>query len=303
MRKRVLILAVCAICLCACGKDSDNHPVSDATISVQNNIDNTVSDDTKQNTESDLPAKEQEKLAEIIVKDDKHADFIFYGDGSGDLSDITALVMSFGEYAAGLNDFDLKHVYQCSIWTGNNLFEDGKAEYQIENDRIIISADMSEVSDFSFADISGDCNVYYAYGDNGGPQLTFAWADVVDMSGYVPGDGSEMAEIQNDESQDAEQTTVNSYWFLDKTLSSKGGSWGASNITLSGMDSDGFPTRIVVSGSGYSVDGEALDGSFSIHVSECNDEVLMGEFSGASHVSIKGEYFDGDGKCLTVDIY
>ena len=60
---------------------------------------------------------------------------------------------------------------------------------------------------------------------------------------------------------------------------------------------------IVVSGSGYSVDGEALDGSFSISVSECNDEVLMGQFSGATHVSIKGEFFDSEGNCLVVDIY
>ena len=36
---------------------------------------------------------------------------------------------------------------------------------------------------------------------------------------------------------------------------------------------------------------------------ECNDEFLMGQFSGSSHASIKGEFYDSAGNCLVVDIY
>jgi len=115
--------------------------------------------------------------------------------------------------------------------------------------------------------------------------------------------GAESETADNNTSDISLQEIAESYWFIGKTLSSQGGNWGASNITLSGADSNGFPTKITVSGSGYSLDGELLDGSFSIKIEECNDEFLMGQFSGSSHASIKGEFYDSAGNCLVVDIY
>ncbi len=115
--------------------------------------------------------------------------------------------------------------------------------------------------------------------------------------------GAESETADNNTSDISLQEIAESYWFIGKTLSSQGGNWGASNITLSGADSNGFPTKITVSGSGYSLDGELLDGSFSIKIEECNDEFLIGQFSGSSHASIKGEFYDSAGNCLVVDIY
>ncbi len=156
---------------------------------------------------------DEDKLAEIDVKDDKHADFIFYGNGSGSMSDITGLSFSFGDYSAGLNDFDNNGNFQCSIWTndgnGNHsLFEDGKADYTVNEDRITISADMSAVDGFSFAGIGGDCEVHYEYDGNGGPTETYKWSDIARMDGYK---ASEQTEAEEAESEAQTQAQAQSY--------------------------------------------------------------------------------------------
>ena len=91
------------------------------------------------------------------------------------------------------------------------------------------------------------------------------------------------------------------FWYIGKTLTAVDGSWGANYITLVSQNANGIPTTIRVTGSGKSVDGEDLNGSFTIKVSECNDEAVIGKFS-KTRVSIKGEFCNGKGKCLLVDI-
>ena len=280
------MIIACMMCLCACGDDSKTEDIGSSSVISQ------------------------DKLAEIIVKDDVHADFVFYGDGSGELNEITSLNISFGKYVAGLDDFDRIHKYQCSIWLdeGNDhftLFEDGKADYLIEPEKITISADMSAVSDFSFADIGGDCNIYYAFGDEGGPNLTFAWPDVVNMSGYTPGRQSEeVEEVPNEEPQTDEGDSA--YWFMDIELSSHGGNWNASKIVLSAPDDRGLPTIVTVSESGYDVMGNPLDGVYNIVIDEYDiyDDMtyLVGRYNNESGAGIKGEFYDGDDKVLTLEI-
>ena len=254
-----------------------------------------ASDDATPQDDQGITADEPSNdILEVIVKDDKHADFVFYGYGGESISDITVLDISYDRYTASFNSFMNN---DCNVWNDEDngkmtLCEGGKAGYTIENEKITITVDMSGVSGFSFDNVSG----------NGGPNMTLTWEDVANMDNYVS--ASQVAQSDTNNTSDISlQEIAESYWFIGKTLSSQGGNWGASNITLSGADSNGFPTKITVSGSGYSLDGELLDGSFSIKIEECNDEFLMGQFSGSSHASIKGEFYDSAGNCLVVDIY
>lgn len=91
------------------------------------------------------------------------------------------------------------------------------------------------------------------------------------------------------------------YWYIGKTLTNPGGSWGAVKIKLTSTNSNGCPTTIIVTDSGKSLDGEDLNGTFNITVRECDEEFLMGNFSEARS-TIKGEFCDSSGKCLTIDI-
>ena len=101
---------------------------------------------------------------------------------------------------------------------------------------------------------------------------------------------------------DDNQNKSNGYWFVGQTLTSVGDNWGATNITLLSPNSEGIPTIIKVTNSGKTLDGKDLNGTFTISLRECNEEVILGEFS-EERVSIKGEYRNSQGKILLVDIY
>ena len=105
----------------------------------------------------------------------------------------------------------------------------------------------------------------------------------------------------NNLNSDDNQTKDNNYWFINQTLTSAGGSWGASKIKLVSPNSEGIPTTIVVTDSGKTVDGLDLDGTFTIRISECSAEAVIGKFS-KDRVSIKGEFCNSNGKCLLIDI-
>lgn len=126
-------------------------------------------------------------ILEVIVKDDKHADFVFYGYGGESISDITVLDISYDRYTASFNSFMNN---DCNVWNDEDngkmtLCEGGKAGYTIENEKITITVDMSGVSGFSFDNVGGDCVIHYEHGENGGPNMTLTWEDVANMDNYV----------------------------------------------------------------------------------------------------------------------
>ncbi len=202
---RVAAILCAVIALGGCG-EKDNK-AEDQNGNAETEIDNDVDadDDNRQegdgqnesavpetgsgNGEASHSGNPSGSLAEVFIYDDTHADFVFYGDGSVAMQDITGLGISFGNYQAGLNDFGGDDL-QCSIWTdsGNgshSICNEGVADYNIDSDGITIHVDMSGVPGFSFGDISGDCDVHYESGGNGGPVITLAWEDVVNPERYT----------------------------------------------------------------------------------------------------------------------
>ena len=190
MRKRIsfaLVIALCTMSLAACGEDTAANTAADTV------TENTVTGDgvgtQVENNVASSSEKSSESLVKAYLKDDTHAEFVFYGDGDANITDITGLSISFGDYQAGLNDFGGSDL-QCSIWSdsGNGSFsicDEGIANYNIDSDKITIRVDMSNIPDFSFADVTGDCVVHYEIGENGGPGITLGWNDVVNMDGYT----------------------------------------------------------------------------------------------------------------------
>ncbi len=257
-------------------------------------------------------------IVEVLLKDDAHADFIFYGDGTEPLSDVTVFTVSYGGYKVVLNDYERTGEFQCGVWTddgngGGTLLDAGKADYQINDDGIVISADMTGVNEengFSFAEDFGESEVHYEYGDNGGPTLTFPWEDIVNRSGYTPGTKTAESATEQPETESATEDgnagQNDAYWFMGKTLDSHGGNWGASHITLSGPDENGLPTKVTVTDSGVDVMGNPLDGDYGISIDtyEGSDEMdyLIGTYTGTIGAGIKGEFYDGDGRVLTLQI-
>ena len=147
-----------------------------------------ASDDATPQDDQGITADEPSNdILEVIVKDDKHADFVFYGYGGESISDITVLDISYDRYTASFNSFMNN---DCNVWNGEDngkmtLCEGGKAGYTIENEKITITVDMSGVSGFSFDNVSGDCVIHYEHGENGGPNMTLTWEDVANMDNYV----------------------------------------------------------------------------------------------------------------------
>ncbi len=176
MKRKSLILAMIALILLlsACGKDSE--PVNNEPSETDD--ENEMTKDQESTVEPST-----EKALEVIIRSDKTADFIFNSDTAEGIDNLTAVTVQFTkDYLIGLNDFDAVGKYQCSMWRveGNDrsLMEDIGASYTIDGSKVILTADMTGVDDFSFLDLNGDCILHYEYKDQGGPQFTLSWADV-----------------------------------------------------------------------------------------------------------------------------
>jgi len=217
MKKRIslaLIIALCTVNLAACGgtgsdqqtleqrseeaTTADAQTVEEATetpaetteASADTNEDSSSNDTSPSDQtsgETETVDSDENDILEVIVKDDKHADFVFYGYGGESISDITVLDISYDSYSASFNSFMNN---DCNVWNDEDngkktLCEGGKAGYTIENEKITITVDMSGVSGFSFDNVSGDCVIHYEHGENGGSNMTLTWEDVANMDNYV----------------------------------------------------------------------------------------------------------------------
>lgn len=167
---------------------SEEATTADATTADAQTVEE-ATETPAETTEASEPnvAESSSVVLEVIVKDDKHADFVFYGYGGESISDITVLDISYDSYSASFNSFMNN---DCNVWNDEDngkmtLCEGGKAGYTIENEKITITVDMSGVSGFSFDNVSGDCVIHYEHGENGGSNMTLTWEDVANMDNYV----------------------------------------------------------------------------------------------------------------------
>ena len=107
------------------------------------------------------------------------------------------------------------------------------------------------------------------------------------------------------------QNQNNGYWYINNTLTlNSAASNDGAHVTFSSPNSKGAPTKVTISG-GADVDGHSIDGTYSLSVTECNDEAVYGQMSGNADEkviglmasTIKGTLSNGTGKILMVDIY
>ena len=99
-------------------------------------------------------------------------------------------------------------------------------------------------------------------------------------------------------------------WFIGKSLELKSAaSNNGARITFTEPNAKGEPTKITITG-GAKLDGESIDGTYTLHPTECTSEQIYGVMTGNAPEkliglmisTIKGELYDNNGKLLYVDI-
>ena len=114
---------------------------------------------------------------------------------------------------------------------------------------------------------------------------------------------------QNTNNNTANNNQKGEYWYMNKTLTL---TYDASNdgtkVTFSSPNEKGEPTKVTING-GAKLDGRSIDGTHSLNLTDCNEEMIIGKMYGNVDESIigfmlatiKGE-LKGDSKILLVDI-
>ncbi len=77
-------------------------------------------------------------------------------------------------------------------------------------------------------------------------------------------------------------------------------------MTLSDPDDNGLPTTVTVTDSGFDAMGNPLDGVYPIVIDQYDPydgmDYLIGRYIGNPGAGIKGEFFDENGKGLTLQV-
>lgn len=105
--KRIMIL------LSACGAATNAQEQTDVNGVTEANASGTQQVATPNTAGQDTG--DTQSLVAVRIKDDTHADFVFYGDGQEPLSDVTVFAVSFGGYKVVLNDYDRTGEFQCGV--------------------------------------------------------------------------------------------------------------------------------------------------------------------------------------------
>ena len=311
-RKRYLALVVIVITmvLSACGgTGSDQQTLEQRSEEATTADAQTVEEATEtpaETTEASEPnvAESSSVVLEVIVKDDKHADFVFYGYGGESISDITVLDISYDSYSASFNSFMNN---DCNVWNDEDngkvtLCEGGKAGYTIENEKITITVDMSGVSGFSFDNVSGDCVIHYEHGENGGPNMTLTWEDVANMDNYVS--ASQVA--QSDTSVKEDEEKASEYWYIGIRFRDTVGR----EFYFLEPDEKGNPTKITLSGfAGTGTFADDINNGTYDFITELNEMSetdypwIQGRIIGSGNLMIKKELADDQFRKIVVDIW
>ena len=254
----VLIMALCAISLTACGESSTSDVASDVAVEnsaqendIQNETDQT--DNTTQDSSADDYVQETDLfsdrtmpdgLVEIYVSAGNAADFVFHADKSS-VDDFKTISYRFGDFDIKLSDFG--EGYQCSTWT----IGDGQAEfaeeenYIIDGSNYVIKAYLTSIVP-CFDTMDGTYELYYESRDGKTYYYDLVWKDIVKQGKYEEFSQTDVSNTGTDNDNSSQQNVAD-LWIIDKQLhgdASKLTEGEYVYIKFHSPDSNGLPTMV-----------------------------------------------------------